>query len=173
MIEAWAEKIALSIKEANKEETTSVAVMKYALIIVINFLIPYTTALLVGLLTHRFAETLLAVVVFIFIRAFSGGYHFKSAIACVVVSACVTTIPPHLHLSDKWIVVFTAISFIAAAILAPAHIKGYARMPEKYFPLMKVISLFVIGSNFIIHSSTMAIIFLLQAISLFDVKEVK
>ncbi len=37
MIESLAEKLAVKIKKTNEQDTVSIAVMKYALIIVINF----------------------------------------------------------------------------------------------------------------------------------------
>jgi accessory gene regulator B len=59
-------------------------------------------------------------------------------------------------------------------LLAPANIRGYARMPEKYFPIMKVLSLLIIGSNYIWSSSLLAVVFFIQGILLLPLRrEVK
>jgi len=166
MIEAWAEKLAAAIKNQNERETASVNVMKYALIIVINFLIPYTSALLIGLLTGKPAETALSVAALIAVRACSGGYHFRSSTACTVVTTIAAAVPPHLPLPDAWTAPATAIGFLLFALFAPANIKGYARMPEKYFPLMKLASLIIAGANFLLQSPTVAVILLLQGVTL-------
>ena len=166
MIEAWAEKLAVSIKNSNEKQTGSVAVMQYALIIVINFLIPYSAAALVGLLTGQFTETLLAIAAFVLIRSVSGGYHLQSSTWCMVATLLVVALPPHLPFPQDGILYTSLFSLLLFAIFAPANIRGYARMPEKYFPLMKLVSLVLVGSNLILQSPTLAIIFLLQGISL-------
>jgi len=174
MIETWAERLAISIKNANEKDTVSVQVMKYALTIVINFLIPYSMALVIGWLTNMFLETLVAVATLIAVRASSGGYHFRSTTACTIATAMVSVIPPHIYLSYEWTIYLTAIGFVLFALYAPANIKGYARMPEKYFPVMKWVSVIIAGSNFFIESPIIAIILLLQGVSLlFPNKEVK
>ncbi|MEF3304061.1 accessory gene regulator ArgB-like protein [Paenibacillus sp. GYB003] len=172
MIEAWAEKMAVAIKRTNADETVSVPVMKYALIIVINYFIPVIASLTIGLITGKVGATACSILAFSLIRAFSGGYHFKSAVVCMAVTTAITAIPPHIALPAKWIVVLTAISFLLVAWLAPAGIRGYARMPEKYFPIMKAISLLIVGSNFMINSGLLAILFIIQGVSLFKWKEV-
>ncbi|MFS0723028.1 accessory gene regulator ArgB-like protein [Paenibacillus sp. 1P07SE] len=166
MIEAWAEKLAISIKNANTRETSSIAVMTYALIIVINFLIPYTSAAIIGLLTGTLLETGFSIMMLVLVRAVSGGYHFQSSALCTLVTLSVAAGAPHLPFPEDWILLATGLCFILFAIFAPANIKGYARMPEKYFPVMKILSLFIVGSNFFIQSPTLTIILLLQALSL-------
>ncbi|MBJ6361610.1 accessory gene regulator ArgB-like protein [Paenibacillus sp. GCM10012307] len=166
MIDSLAEKLAIAIKKTNEKDTVSVGVMKYALIIVINFLIPYTSALMIGLISGKFAETALSVLALILVRAVSGGYHFQSSTVCSIVTMLVAAAPPHIPLPEGWNVFITAVSFILFAIFAPANIKGYARMPEKYFPLMKVISLFIVGSNFFFQLPVFTMIFIIQALSL-------
>ncbi|HZG56348.1 accessory gene regulator ArgB-like protein [Paenibacillus sp.] len=174
MIETWAERLAITIKNANEKETVSVQVLKYALTIVFNFLIPYSLALLIGWLTGMFFETLLAAFSLIAVRASSGGYHFRSTIACTIVTTIVSVLPPHIQMSSDWTTYLTAIGFVLFALYAPANIQGYARMPEKYFPVMKWISVIIAGSNFFIESPIIALILLLQGVSLLiPNKEVK
>lgn len=167
MIEAWAERMAVSIKRSNEQETISVAVMKYALTIVINFLIPCVLVMLVGVISGRFSETLLSLCALVAMRAVSGGYHFNSMVACIGATIVVAAAPPHIPFPQEWIVYGNVVSLAVMAVLAPANIKGYARMPEKYFPLMRGVAVALVGCNFIIQSPTLVMIFLIQSFSLF------
>ncbi|MFC3767691.1 accessory gene regulator ArgB-like protein [Paenibacillus sp. GCM10012303] len=174
MIEVWAGKLARTIKSANEQQTAHEAVLKYALTIVINFVIPVCASLLIGWITGQFLGTLLSLTAFTLLRAVSGGFHFKSANVCMIVTTCIISIPPHITIPGLWVPVFTSISFILAVLLAPANIRGYARMPEKYFPIMKVLSLLIIGSNYIWSSSLLAVVFFIQGILLLPLRrEVK
>lgn len=174
MIEALAGKIASKIKLANEQQTAHKDVLKFGLIIVINFTIPVGISMLVGWITGQFVGTLLSILAFTLLRISSGGFHFKSANVCSIVSILVITIPPHITLSDHWITICTAVSLLLIIIFAPANIRGYARMSEKYFPVMKFISALVVGSNFFLHSSTFAVVFLVQGLLLLPLgREVK
>ncbi|WP_158289288.1 accessory gene regulator B family protein [Paenibacillus flagellatus] len=166
MIEALAEKVAVSIKKADSRGTVSVAVMKYALIIVINFTIPVAASLAIGLVTDAFYWTSLTICAFTLLRAFSGGFHFRSPVLCMIATTVITATPAHFVLSKNLIILLTIIGLFLIAILAPANIKGYARMPEKFFPLMKMASIVIVGSNFFIQSSAFAILFFAQGLLL-------
>lgn len=172
MIEALAEKMALSIKKANEKETVSVAVMKFALIIIINIIIPVVLSLLVGLLTNKLLETAFALGTIIVIRMLSGGYHFRSPIICMTAMIIGATLPPHITLPEYWILGLTIISIILFLVLAPSNLRGYHTMPEKYYPMLKVASVLLVSSNLFFDSQILALVFILQGISLFQWKEV-
>lgn len=167
MIEAWAERLAVSIKKSNEQETVSVAVMKYALTIVFNFLIPCILVILIGVISGKISETLLSLCTLVAMRAVSGGYHFNSMLACIGATIVVAAAPPHILFPQEWVVYGNVVSLVVMAVLAPANIKGYARMPEKYFPLMRGVAMALVGCNFIIQSSILVMIFLVQSFSLF------
>jgi accessory gene regulator B len=172
IIEAWSEKIARSIKNTNENITVSIPVMKFALIIIINFTIPVVVSLLIGLWTGKFLETLTAITFFVVLRLLSGGFHFQSPIPCMITMVVITAVPPHVSLPDMWSTAFTIAALILAALLAPSNLRGYHTMPEKYYPLMKAASVLLIYSNFFFHSSVIASVFLIQGILLFRWKEV-
>lgn len=175
MIESMAEKLAVWIKSADEKDTASIEVLKFALIIVINFLIPCILSVIIGIITGKPVETTLAVLTIVIIRAISGGYHFRSSTTCTIVTTLAMSIPPHIPFPSEWSMHATLFCIILFAIFAPSHMKGYARMPEKYFPILKVASLIIVGSNLIWQSPLLSIIFLLQALSLLvpDKKEVR
>jgi Membrane protein putatively involved in post-translational modification of the autoinducing quorum-sensing peptide len=174
MVEALAESLAIKIKQANPNQTVSVPVMKFALIIVINFTIPVFASLAFGALTGKWLETLTAMVFFIPLRMISGGYHFESPIPCMLVTFTIIAVPPHISLPDSWIYILTAAALILIAWLAPANMKGYNTIPEKYYPLLKISSVVIVSGNFLFLSGTAAIVLAVQGISLlFRNKEVK
>lgn len=172
IIEAWSEKIAVSIKNANDKETVSVGVMKFALIILFNFSIPFLLSLGIGVVSGTFKGTLLAIIAFAILRMLSGGYHFKSSNVCMLSMVVVAVVPPYIHLLEIWTLILTIISLVLVLLLAPSNMRGYHRMPEKYYPLMKIASALLVSSNFLIASEIMALVFTIQAISLFGWKEV-
>jgi accessory gene regulator B len=173
MVEALAEKLAVKIKQANPDQTVSVPVMKFALIIVINFTIPIAASLAFGAISGKWFETLAAMGFLIPLRIISGGYHFESPIPCMLVTFAIIALPPHLGLSEQWTLVLTTGSLILFLLLAPSNLKGYNTIPEKYYPLLKLASVLIVCSNFLLLSGTAAIVLTVQGITLlFHNKEV-
>jgi accessory gene regulator B len=173
IIEAWSERIALSIKRANENETVSVPVMKFAIIILINFFIPVITSLMIGLASGRLAETALCIIAFVLLRMASGGFHFQSPILCMISTVIVTAVPPHIMISDTWTTAFTVLSLILVLLRAPSNMRGYNRMPERFYPYLKIASAILVGMNFILDSYVVALVFLIQGVLLYkNVKEV-
>jgi accessory gene regulator B len=172
MIDSMAEKIALSIKKTNEENTASVAVMKFALIIFINTFSTIFFAMLIGLLTSKPLETVLALFAYALLRIFSGGYHFKSSAQCILVSAVTISVIPHVPLNSIWSSYLLISSFIIVSIFAPSNIKDVTRIPEKYYFVFKIISIIIVSSNFFINSYILTLAFFLQSITLLSRKGV-
>lgn len=172
MIEAWSEKIAISIKNANEEHTASIPLMKFALIILFNFFIPTIISLLIGAMTGNLAETALSISSFVILRMASGGYHFKSSMVCMLTMIVIAVIPPLVPVSENWTLILTVVGLILVTTLAPSNMRGYNRMPEKYYPLLKTASVIFVASNLYIGSGVMALVFAIQGVSLFGFKEV-
>jgi accessory gene regulator B len=172
MIETLAEKMAFSIKKANEQETASLAVMKFALIIIINLIIPIIVSLLIGAATGNFLETLFSLSAFITIRMLSGGYHFSSPIPCMTAMIIAVSLPPHLALPENWTVYLTTASLFLFFMLAPSNLRGYHTMPEKYYPMLKIASVLLVCSNYLISSQILALVLIVQGMSLFKWKEV-
>ena len=171
MIDVWAEKIAVAIKKANEEETASVPVMTFALTVLLNLIVPSLCSLLIGLLTGALPETAASIAAFVAIRTVSGGYHFRSPIACMIAMVAITAAPPHIPLSGFWTTLLTAAA-VCMACLAPSHMRGYNTMPERVYPLLKAASVALVCGNFVLGSSTAALLFFVQGISLLRLKEV-
>lgn len=174
MVETIAENLATRIKQANPNQTVSVPVMKFALIIMINFTIPLVASFALGLATGKWLETLTAAGFFIVVRMISGGYHFEKPIPCMLMTFMIIAVPPHLELSEQPVYILTAFSLIMVLLLAPSNLKGYNTIPEKYYPLLKICAVLIVFSNFFLLSGTAAIVLAVQAITLlFQNKEVK
>lgn len=172
MIEAWSEKIAISIKNANEEQTVSVPLMKFALIILFNFFIPIIISILIGSIMGKITETLISICSFVILRMASGGYHFKSSLVCMLTMIVIALVPPHIPISENWAIILTIVSLVLVTLLAPSNMRGYNRMPEKYYPLLKTASVIIVASNLYVGSGVMALVFMIQGVSLFGFKEV-
>jgi accessory gene regulator B len=172
MIESYAEKAAMSLKEINPEKTASVEVMKYGIIMAFNGLSVAFLALLGGWIGGHFEETLLTLAAFGLLRFASGGFHFESAGLCIVFSTLLMISIPYIPVKENWILILTAVSFILTAIFAPSGIEGQTRIDEKYFPLLKVLSILIVGSNFFLLSTTLSKIFFIQSLLLVKIKGV-
>ncbi len=166
MIDSIALKLAEAIKRTEPSKTASIEVMKFSLIVVIHTAITFLIIVFVGALTHSLASTAVGLLAFIILRFVSGGLHLKKAIHCSIVSVIIITIAPHVSLTKELIIVITLVSLIIVFIFAPANIENHARIPTNFFPLLKAISVMIVFSNFFILSSTIALVYFMQAITL-------
>lgn len=155
-----------SMVEAGVEKPASVPVLQYALHIVFNTLGGVLLSLLVGWLTGNIGATALTLVAFAILRFLTGGYHLKSGMACVIVSAAIISAIPHVGLPEFWTYIVTAAALVITAIKAPANYDKYARMPKRYYPLLKLIACGVIAVNFAVGSEVLAITYIIQALLL-------
>jgi len=168
LIERLATRIALKIKEASPEETASVELMKFALIGILHNAITIGTALAVGAILGRFGEVLLACAAFMLLRLFSGGFHFKSALSCFLFSAAIFVLIPLIPIGRDfpYLHLLTASSFMLCLFFAPANIKEHIRVPEKSFPLFKLISLALVTLSYFLSHPVVTLAFLAQSLTL-------
>ncbi|WP_213529067.1 accessory gene regulator ArgB-like protein [Paenibacillus cisolokensis] len=164
MIESIADRIAIMIKRTAPQETASVPVMRFALIAIINTAAALLLAFSISLFLSTLWETVFAAFAFMVLRFFSGGFHLQSSTLCTIASALLLTTIPLLPFSDDSIFWGTVLSVILLLIFAPSNIKNHARIPERYFPLLKVSSILIAGSNFIFHNPILCYSFLFQAL---------
>lgn len=170
MVEWVSKRLALSIKKANPEETASVEVMVFSLILLVNAFAIIVFTLLIGWITGKLPETALTIFSFMFLKFFSGGIHLKSSDNCVLWSTIAMTVIPHIPINDSWILWMSGISLVVVGLFAPAKMNKKARIPEKYYPLLKVVSLLIVASNIFFASAILAKVFLLQALMLIPYK---
>lgn len=166
MIEVISQKIAVRIKEANPEHPASVEVLRYAMASVINITGTFVLAVLIGFLLGQTTDTILALAAFAILRSISGGYHLQSSIHCLVISAVVANIIPLISISDPVLVICTIISATLALFFAPSNIKRSSRIPARFYPLLKFLSMAIILCNLFLYSEVIACCFLLQSVLL-------
>jgi accessory gene regulator B len=171
MIAKFAENIAVTIKNANPEQTASVEVMKYALVGIINTVGTIFMSVLFGLMTGKLASIALALFAFGFLRYFSGGLHLKTPVACMLVSTAMICVVPFIPVNQAIEAAMLLISLLLILIYAPSNVRGFARLPEKYYPVLKIISLVIVSSSWFLDSSILTITFFIQSISLIEIRK--
>jgi accessory gene regulator B len=170
MVEALASRIAMKLKEIEPEKTQSVAVMKFALEAIINTAITISFITVIALVTNSVSETFIALGAYGVLRFFSGGLHLRSSLNCSLVSTMLISASPHIYINQQWTIIASIVALILILIYAPANMEGHARIPTKYFPALKWISIAIICTNFIWFSSTIAIVFLIQAVTTISIR---
>jgi accessory gene regulator B len=164
VIERLALRLASAIKEVDPERTPSVDVMKFSLIILLHTLFTALIILTVGWATGKGGETAGGMLFFMLLRFFSGGYHLHSSALCTVLSVALIGAAPHIPLPPEWVMALTALNVVLMLVFAPSNIKGFARIPETWFPLLKIVSGLIVSSNFLMRLDHIAVVSLFQAL---------
>lgn len=164
MINKLAESIAISIRK-HDPNSSSLAVLKYSLIALINAVLVIGSMIIVGIITGDVVSVILASLAFPVLRYFSGGMHLQSSTLCNVVSVIIIMICVYSPI-DYWYngLVLNVISVVLLGLFAPSGIKQSKIKKEKY-PLLKLVAVLIVCSNFIIHSPVLSIAFFIQAVT--------
>ncbi|WP_163854911.1 accessory gene regulator B family protein [Paenibacillus elgii] len=163
-IDSMATYLAKCIRKNNEHAGSEIA-LKYALSLTINTSLAIIFSLLISVFTNRFDETLIGICVFLLIRYVSGGVHLSSSLACCITSIFIFTTIANVPSEYTEISVYlNAISFIILLFTAPNNIKDVSRVPQKFYPLLKIITLLIIFSNFFIKSTVFTAAFIIQAV---------
>ncbi|MCQ6559742.1 accessory gene regulator ArgB-like protein [Paenibacillus mendelii] len=170
MINVLSHKIAAGIKSKVPEHQASVAVLQYSISFILNIIFIISLSLGISLLTGQIANATIALVAFAALRQVSGGYHLHSGMMCIVVSTAGITLLSFADFNGTATFIFNAIAFIIALFFAPSRIEAQTRIPKKYFPILKLISLAMIAISFLVGSSVLASTFLVQALTLIRIR---
>ncbi|WP_169744919.1 accessory gene regulator ArgB-like protein [Paenibacillus durus] len=161
-----ANKIAVAIKRANPEDTSSIEVMEYSLGIILNALLTFAVSSLIGWLLGNFEATLTFMLCFNLLRLCSGGFHLKTATACNIASTLIYSFTPYFFaVSGTILWTMNAVSLIMMILFAPNPDKN-AQIPVKWFPYLKCVSILLVCFNFWIESSNMALAFFIQSLTI-------
>lgn len=166
IINVMAHKLATTLKTKNPSHSVSAAVAQYSLAIILNTVFIIVLTLSISLVLGTFKETAIVLFAFAGLRAISGGLHVKSGMACVLYSTAGALLLPYAAewITDTLALIINTISILLFMILAPSNIR--TKFPNKYYPLLKIVSLLIVISNFYTLSSLLAITFFIQALSL-------
>jgi|SRR5690625_219054 len=166
MIEKVSEMLAFRLKSINPEETASVEVMKFSLSVLINFAAIVFLSLFISAFLGTFTSTLTALVALATLRAVSGGFHLPVSEYCVAASTALFLLIPYIPVNSKWCILLNIAACLLILIYAPSRIEQQSRIPEKYYPHLKIISLLIVCINFWVMSGVLAVTFFAQSLLL-------
>lgn len=170
MVESLALRIAKAIKRVEPERTASVEVLKFSLEFLMNTFITLLIIVLIGTVTGKLGQTLLGLGAFVVLRFFSGGMHMGKAFHCSLLTTLLITLAPHLPLDKPFTIALSVVSAAILLVFAPSNIEGHARIPTKYFPLLKLASVLIALSNLVFLNATIALVQLIQAVTTVNLK---
>lgn len=142
---------------------TPVYKLKLSIKDTIYYLMFCTPIVAIGIATGRILESLIAPLLFSYLRQYSGGLHLFSPIKCAIVSALMVLIAIYTP-GTYWYngLVYNLIALILIAIYAPAG----SRAPERYHRPFKRIAVVIVMADFILQSHYIALIFVLQSLTI-------
>ncbi|MCL9660467.1 accessory gene regulator B family protein [Paenibacillus hunanensis] len=166
MIEYLAQRTAEHIKQVIPEHPASIAVLKYALQIVINTLGIVLMTILFSSLLGTFQYAMIIMIVFALLRQLTGGYHLQSGVSCIVVSSSLFVALSLVTFSDLYCIIFTCMSILLILIFAPSNIHKQSRIPKKYYSLLKIAGCLLVATNLYVLSVPFALASLAQSVTL-------
>ncbi|OAJ73964.1 accessory regulator AgrB [Brevibacillus sp. SKDU10] len=165
MIEKLSEVMSIKIKNASPERTNSVAILSYALSILLNLFFICFFLFLIGFWTNKLLGTFIALISFVILRFFSGGYHLKSLDQCFLVTTAIIAVIPHVPVNSFFVYLLTAISVILVFGFAPNSTYENLTVPRKVL-LLKLSSVLIVSTNFVFGSPIVALSFFVQSLLL-------
>jgi accessory gene regulator B len=170
LISTWAEKIALAFKRREPDHPVSVAVLKYSISALLNVVLIWVLSLIAALFTGKMLETVVVLTAYAALRQVSGGFHLKSGVMCIVLTAIMVTALTYCSFGVNLTFILNGAACLLVLLFAPSSIQNQTRIPEKYFPLLKVVALLIVGLNFILGYSVLAATYLTQSLTLIRIR---
>lgn len=161
MLEVLSRRIAKKLKENNP--SSDIEVLEYGLALRLNMISIILITCLCGYILGHIIHSIFALIALCIIRRFSGGIHFKSLTVCMLTTSLFCTIAPMLSLDSGLTFVLTILSIIIFLAKAPNWFEDIRSVNKSHY---KLISTMIVCSNLIIQSDMLAVIFLVQAITL-------
>ncbi|WP_029517998.1 accessory gene regulator ArgB-like protein [Paenibacillus polymyxa] len=146
MIDKLADDISNYLKNKYPEELPSTQIVRYSMKFVISNLLPIIIVLFASLFLNNTYEVMITLISFSSLRMFSGGFHFRSAEACIVFSSLTIIVISKIaiYLNDHTFLMFL-VSLALVLIYAPSNIEKQTRVKEKNFIWFKIISLSLVA----------------------------
>lgn len=166
MIETAAWRIAKHIKSVVPNHPAPIENLNHSLIITLNFITVIGLTLVGSLFTGQGKEVAILLTAFAVLRQFTGGLHLESSTWCAFATAGTATLLSLVTLDQLTTTVLTVIGLLCVMVFAPAGIEDQTIIPERYYPILKVVGMIIIASNFWIGSSFAAIAYFAQGVML-------
>lgn len=138
-------------------------VLTYAFANILNIFFVTTSSITIGFISGRPIDTIVSLLAFGVIRHFSGGLHAKTMDQCFIASTMVIVVPPHIVLSSSAIIATTVACLMIFILFAPNITEDLNNAKDNKIR-NKVISAVLVGINLYVQSSTLALIYLAQAL---------
>lgn len=163
IIDRSALKIANSIR-FHYPDAASEAVLFYSLSLIINTLTAVGISLMICTITGHLAEALIVILFYFLLRYVSGGAHMSSSVSCCILSIIILATLPHVKF-NYWFggMIIDILSIVILLLKAPDGIEKVSRIDPKYYPLLKIISVCIVASNFYFQYSFLSAAFITQA----------
>ncbi|WP_110932604.1 accessory gene regulator ArgB-like protein [Paenibacillus bouchesdurhonensis] len=170
MINVMADKIAVGIKRTAPDHPASIAVLRYSIALLLNAALIISITLLLSVFTGRTKEIMILLVSFAVLRQVSGGIHLNSGIKCILTTTTLFTLLSVIELTFSYAMIINGIAAILCLIFAPSRIEKQTRIPLKYYPLLKLASVLIVSSNFLIMSPVLSLSFVAQSVLLIKLR---
>ncbi|MFS1514059.1 accessory gene regulator B family protein [Chengkuizengella sp. SCS-71B] len=164
MIERMSAKIANKIN--HYDSSSDVEVMEYALKILLNLFSVVLICFIVGIITNQLKEIFLAFFSFALLRAFSGGFHFKSLVVCSIISSCVFIFISFISINLMVTQLLNIVSLFIVWFRAPVNVHINTQIPRQILRYFKFVSIIIVAINLFVGSSIFALSYMIQALSL-------
>lgn len=138
-------------------------VLTYAFANILNIVLVTVASITIGFISARPIDTIVSLLAFGLIRHFSGGLHMKTMDLCFIVSTLIIVVPPHVMLSANAVLGITAVGLICYILFAP-NVTEYLNSTKDRKLRNKLISVVLVGANLYVQSSTLALVYLIQAL---------
>jgi accessory gene regulator B len=165
MIDNMAHRIAVSIKKNVPDHPTSIAVMQHSLSFILNTAFIISLSLIISFFTNKIGETAMALIAYAMLRQVSGGAHLKSGVLCVVVSTPMIVAISLMSYNSNLVLIINVLAVVLTLLLAP-KIHRRTRIKPEYYPLLKILSVLIISTNFFFESPVLASAFIIQSLTL-------
>ncbi|WP_242615069.1 accessory gene regulator ArgB-like protein [Paenibacillus solani] len=165
-MERLAGRMAAEIKRQVPDHKSSIPVLKHAIIILINVGLIVIFTLLISLITDNLKQAVIALIGFALLRQCSGGLHLKTGAGCIVFTTVLFTLVSYVEMESTGVFLMNAISLLLVMNFAPSRIEKQSRIPRKHYFKLRILSCLIVLTNFGFQSPTLAVVFLIQAVSL-------
>ncbi|MBD2846243.1 accessory gene regulator B family protein [Paenibacillus sp. IB182496] len=166
MIEKAADRLAGFIYEAADDAKFNKAILRYALIIVVNFVLTISFVMAVSALFGYWEEVAFGLFIFIILRAISGGYHFSTSTPCFILTTLTALAIPLVPLTVTGMNVLYAVSLVLFILFSPSNLQKQSRIPKKYYPVLKLVSVLFVGLTWPLYSEIMTMAIFTQALTM-------
>ncbi|MGF7050772.1 accessory gene regulator B [Paenibacillus sp. DS2015] len=166
MIESLALKIAIGIKQSAPNHPSSVDVLKYGLALLLNIVFIITGSLMISMVTGKVTHVVAILISFAVLRQLTGGIHLKSGMSCMICSITLFTVVSFANFDGYYVELLTGASLLLILLFAPSGMNEQSAIPERYYPLLKLIALILVSLNFIIVSPVIAASFFIQSLTI-------